>query len=549
METRSNRDRGAQRDERRHPIQGTLRLRQRTNGANGHLDKGPLRSAMAALPIQAAATELAYMPAAEQLRLFRSRKLSPVDVLKAQVKQAELVEAKVKAFTFQHFEEALKAARESADRYAKGQPRPLEGVTVALKDEHGKRGWTVTRGSKLFRDEVALRHHPVTEKLLAAGAIPHAQTTVPEICCVGVTWSDLWGVTRNPWNLACTAGGSSGGSGAALAAGTTTLATGSDMGGSIRIPAGFCGVCGFKPPYGRVSLSWGSPSFLRSTDGPMARNIRDLALMQNVLSGRPHYFPAAQHSKPALPSNFGGIRGCRVAFSMDQGWAQIDPDIVENTKRALAVLENLGAIVEEVDLGLALSGGALRRFVMDALRAGLPEKYVIELEKRSDQMTTYAREFTRLAAKKLTPKRHEELSNAIAGITRVLERNIFQRGYDVLVTPSLATTRIAANHDPTTDSVSICGTSVDPYLGWVLTPLFSVCSANPVIALPTGLSENRVPTGIQIVAGPYEDAMCFRVATAYTEAAPKFFQADCFPNFDENRTAGEGGAPMLKPGG
>jgi Asp-tRNA(Asn)/Glu-tRNA(Gln) amidotransferase A subunit family amidase len=186
------------------------------------------------------------MTATEQLQLFRQKKLSPVEVLKAQLRLTEQRGKVVNCFTYLHPKEAMAQAQESERRWQQGNPRALEGITVALKDEMAVKGWTMTSGSKVFRDRVMTTNDPIVVKLLEAGAVLHAQTTVPEMYFLIVTWSELWGVTRNPWNLQYAVGGSSGGSGAALAAGLTTLATGSDMGGSIRIPAAFNGLWGFK---------------------------------------------------------------------------------------------------------------------------------------------------------------------------------------------------------------------------------------------------------------------------------------------------------------
>jgi amidase len=176
--------------------------------------------------VASGALALAYMPAHEQLRLFRAKQLSPVETLRAQITQIESIGASINAVTYSHLEEALIAAQESEARYHCGNPRPLDGITVAVKDEYDKGGWIVTAGSVLLRDSVKHENHPVVDKLLEAGVVLNLQTAAPEFYLVAVTWSDLWGVTRNPWNLDCTPGGSSGGSAAVLGAGMATLASG-----------------------------------------------------------------------------------------------------------------------------------------------------------------------------------------------------------------------------------------------------------------------------------------------------------------------------------
>src|SRR3954454_24381344 len=189
----------------------------------------------------------------------------------------------------------------------------------------------MTAGSMLFKDEVSPQNDPVVDKLLAAGAILHAQTTAPEFFLIGLTWSILWGVTRNPWNLDCTPGGSSGGSAAALAAGMATLAIGSDMGGSIRIPAALNGLYGSKPAYGRIASADPSALVPHASPGPLARDCRDMILLQNVMCGPAPGCPAVLEPKLELPLDYQTGLRCKIALCMDQGWAKIDPDIRANT--------------------------------------------------------------------------------------------------------------------------------------------------------------------------------------------------------------------------
>ncbi|MBI2237442.1 MAG: amidase, partial [Actinobacteria bacterium] len=170
----------------------------------------------------------------------------------AVIARAEAVDADINALPVRFFEEAMEAARRAERRYSgRGpRPRPLEGIPVAVKEETPVRGLRTTQGSLIYEQWVPDFTAAVVDRVLRAGGIIHARSAAPEFSCAPFTHSRLWGITRNPWNRAFSPGGSSGGSGAALAAGTTTLATGSDIGGSIRIPASFCGVVGFKPPYG-----------------------------------------------------------------------------------------------------------------------------------------------------------------------------------------------------------------------------------------------------------------------------------------------------------
>ena len=199
-------------------------------------------------------TDLAYLSATEALARFRDRSLSPVELTEALVARAAEVEPTVNALCITYFDQAIEQAREAEKRYAgTGEaPRPLEGICVGIKDEMPIAGQPCSMGSLRYKDEMPGYTDPVGQRLIDAGAILHARTTAPEFSCAAFTHSRLWGITRNPWNPEYGVGGSSGGTGASLAAGTSTLATGSDIGGSIRIPASWNGVVGFKPPYGRV---------------------------------------------------------------------------------------------------------------------------------------------------------------------------------------------------------------------------------------------------------------------------------------------------------
>ena len=197
--------------------------------------------------------DLCYLSATEALAAFKARKLSPVELLQAVIARADAVDPKINAFPMKLYDRALGEARKAEARYMKtdGRTRALEGVPMAIKDETTIKGWRTTFGSVVFKDNIDTYTAPAAERIIKAGAVIHARSAAPEFSCAPYTHSRQWGITRNPWNLDYSPGGSSGGAGASLAAGSTTLANGSDIGGSIRIPASMCGVVGFKPPYGR----------------------------------------------------------------------------------------------------------------------------------------------------------------------------------------------------------------------------------------------------------------------------------------------------------
>src|ERR1700693_2005068 len=262
-------------------------------------------------------SDLHYMSATEALKQFKARKLSPVELVQAVIDRATAVEPSINAFAQTFFDEALTQAKSAETRYAGGgkSPRALEGLLVAVKEEAPITGHKNTLGSLALRDMVADHTAVFVQRILDAGAIVHARTTTPEFACAPVTWSKLWGVTRNPWNAAYSPGGSSGGSGASLAAGSASLATGSDIGGSIRIPASFCGVVGFKPPYGRVPETEIFNLDHYCHEGPLARNVADCALLENVIAGADASDVGSIRPKLIIPDHLEGIKGLRLALS------------------------------------------------------------------------------------------------------------------------------------------------------------------------------------------------------------------------------------------
>ena len=297
--------------------------------------------------------DLCYLPGYRALELFRTRKLSPVELVQAQIRRAEAVNPAVNAFTDSYFDEALDRARVAESAYAKNDTRlrPLEGLTLAVKDSHDLAGKRTTHASLPHRDNVATSTCPIVERLLDAGAIVIAKTTTPEFCSAGVTYSKLFGVTGTPWNPSFTSGGSSGGSGASLGAGMATLATGSDIAGSIRAPAACCGVVGYKPPYGRVP---GSPPFnldFYCQTGPLAQTVGDCALMANIISGPHPADIATLRERIQLPLDYEGIKGWRVAYSSNLGFFHVAPDVRDSLMQTVALLRDHGAELEEVDIG------------------------------------------------------------------------------------------------------------------------------------------------------------------------------------------------------
>ena len=451
--------------------------------------------------------DLHYMPATEALKQFKARKLSPVELVQAVIDRATSVEPKINAFAQTFFEEALTQARVAEARYAGGghPARPLEGLPVAVKEEAPIVGHKNTLGSLALRDMVADHTAVFVQRILDAGAIVHARTTTPEFACAPVTWSKLWGVTRNPWNTDFSPGGSSGGSGASLAAGSTTLATGSDIGGSIRIPASMCGVVGFKPPYGRVPETEIFNLDHYCHEGPLGRSVSDVALLENVIAGPDPSDVVSIRPKLVIPDRLESIKGLRLALSTNLNCYDVDPDVVANTHEAAARLRDAGATVEEVSLPweLASINRAARIHFGMIFGPSIQELY----DKHGDQFTSYARRFVAEAAE--IPK-----EDFVKGLE--LEARIYQPlgevldKFDALICPTFAVPALPAEWD-----------SPD-VLDALMTVPFNIASRCPVISVPSGRSRDGVPTGLSVVGKTYDDVTAFRIAAAHEQRFPWF---------------------------
>jgi amidase len=409
--------------------------------------------------------DLCYLSASEALRLFKARKLSPVELLQALIDRAERVEPKINAFDFTYYEEALAQAREAEARFAKptksaksgGRVRPLEGLPLAVKDEMDIEGQPMTNGSLYLKDNVSKETHYSIERLLEAGAIVHARTTTPEFSCAGIAASRLHGVTGTPWNPAFTCGGSSGGSGAALAAGTTPLATGSDIGGSIRIPAAACGVVGYKPPYGRNPDNTAFAYDMYAVMGPMTRSIDDCILMQNLMCGPHPLDNASIRPKYRIPADLGDLKdiaGWKIAYSMDLGYFEISEDVRRNTLAALAVLKDLGAELEEVDFGWTAEADRAAQNYLDHLFGGYISSFVARDPSLATEWALYCVEAHQKVSAAEFMAAYEVQAQMSRKVGAILDR------YHAFICPTLGSHEIPADHKPDQPAI-INGRSVD----------------------------------------------------------------------------------------
>ena len=467
--------------------------------------------------------DLCYLSATAALALFKKRKLSPLELMTDLIARSERVNPAINCFADRYFEQALLKARAAEARYMKrsAETAPLTGIPLAVKDAQRVAGKRTTHGSLIFKDSIDENSDPMIERLETAGAIIFARTTTPEFCLSGVTHSRIWGVTRNPWNTEWGPGGSSGGSGAALAAGLTTLATGTDIGGSIRIPASACGVIGYKPPHGRNPD--GPPSnFDRFNHcGPMTRSVADAALMQSVTAGPHPLDHDSIRSIAKLPLEPSSIKGMKIAWSADFGYVEVENDVRQNMMQTLEVFRRLGAKVEEVELGWtkAVDEDVVHWYNM----MNFGRQTIWQQKDNADLMTGYALKFAAAA------KRHSNLDDVHKPWART--HQMYQTlgpvldSHDLFICPTTNAPAVKAGHDPWDENFTVNGKKADAEFGWVMTHQFNMLHNCPVMSVPSGHAGNGVPTGVQLVSRTWDDARVFKAAFAYEQELGGWYTA------------------------
>jgi aspartyl-tRNA(Asn)/glutamyl-tRNA(Gln) amidotransferase subunit A len=454
--------------------------------------------------------DVAFMPATRLLALYRNRQLSPVEVIDQTLRRLETYESAINAFVLYDPEIALSMARASEARWHKGEPQGLlDGVPVALKDTVLTKGWPRLVGSRTIApDQIWDEDSPVTAQLRSAGAVFFGKTTTPEFGWKPVTDSPLSGVTRNPWDIERTPGGSSGGSAAAVLAGVCPLAVGTDAGGSIRIPAAFCGIVGLKPTFGRVAVYPPSAFGDVAHVGPMARTVEDAAVMLDAVKG-----PASRdwHSLPddGIPYRNrvrdGSLKGKKVALSLTLGFAEPTAAVRAAIERAAQRFAELGAIVELADpfvesplptfqtLALAAFWGLLRAQTPEAV--ALMDPGLVALCRRGEAVT------------------QEQYVGAVvkrAALGQAL-RQFFDR-FDLLLSPTMPIT--AAYADPREDDLP----NPNNFTSWMpYTSPFNL-TKNPSCSISCGFA-GGLPIGLMVTGQLYEDLGVLQACKAYEDTA------------------------------
>ncbi len=459
-------------------------------------------------------SSLDFKSATELIGLIRSGEISPLELMKETINRVESVNPILNAFTTIYPEQALERARAVTEAIASGKEvGPLAGLPIGVKDLEDVNGMVTSYGAVPFKDNVANADSVQVERLKKAGAIVLGKTNTPEFGFTGFTRNRVYGVTRNPWNTEMTPGGSSGGSAAALAGGMVSIATGSDGGGSTRIPASYSGCYGIKTTPGRIPLG---PRPILSNEtiavmGPLTRTVEDAALILDCVVG---YHPSAPESIPhpgksyvenldKLPS------GLKIAFSPTLGYARGQHDVMSQVEEAVKSFEEMGHKVELWEDGIPDPAEAWAMLMNCG--SFYMAKDILE-EHRKELGFTLVKALDQ--AKSYTTTDFVECYKVRAELNRILWKLFDQ--YDILITPTMPTEAFAAKGPPPAE---IDGHPISLLMAVAFTYPFNL-SGHPAASVRAGLTKNGLPAGLQIVAPHYREDLILQASRAYERERP-----------------------------
>jgi aspartyl-tRNA(Asn)/glutamyl-tRNA(Gln) amidotransferase subunit A len=459
------------------------------------------------------AEDLVWRSAVDLATLIRTKQVSPVEVTETILARVEALNPRLNAFCLVTPDLARAAAREAEIAVMKAEPLGLlHGVPVSIKDVIFTRGVRSTGGSRLFVDLVPEGDALAVGRIRATGGVIVGKTTTSEFGHKGITESPLFGVSRNPWNLALTPGGSSGGGAAAVASALGPLALGTDGGGSVRIPASFCGVVGMKPSFGRVPQGPGFPGWQNvGHTGPIARTVRDVALMLDAVTG------GDDRDRRALPGNAESfleacdrdIRGLHVAWTPDLGYATVDPRVLAVCENAAAEFESFGCHVEVVNPGWENPEEAFATLVAAQFYAAWSDRLPDAEEAMDPTLVRLIRKGGSITAR-----------DYIRAVDQAdiywQEVQAFLARFDLLLMPTAAVPPFPAGEPvPRT----IADQAVGP-LGWMpFTYPFNL-TGQPAVSVPAGWTDEGLPVGLQIVGQLHADHTVLAAASVFEAAFP-----------------------------
>jgi aspartyl-tRNA(Asn)/glutamyl-tRNA(Gln) amidotransferase subunit A len=456
------------------------------------------------------AAEIAFMPVAALVERYRDKSLSPRDALAAALARIDAYNGAVNAFRFIDREGAEKAAADSEARWIKGEPLgPLDGVPATVKDIVWVKGWTTSYGSDLLAEKAPLLEDaPCVARLREAGAILLGMTQSPEIGWKGVTDSPAHGITRNPWNLERTPGGSSGGAAAAAALGMGALHIGTDGGGSIRIPAAFTGLVGIKASFGRVPAYPASAFGTVAHIGPLARSVEDAVAMLNCMA-RPDardWYALPYDGHDCGRGLEDGVKGLKVAYSPTLGYAKVDPEIAALVRKAVEELAGLGAEIEEVDPGFECPQEIFHKLWFPS--AAFRTKHLSDDQRK--QLDPGLQEIIEQSkAWDLTDFMQATLDRAALGI----HMRKFHQQYDLLLTPTLPVPAFKAGDE-------VANETQTRWTDWAAFTYPFNLTQQPAVAIPCGFTSDGLPASLQIVGRMHDEPTVLRAARAYERLHP-----------------------------
>ncbi len=461
-----------------------------------------------------AADDLCWLPAHELAALIHAKKVSPVEVTDAVLARIERLNPTLNAFCTVTAEEARDAAQAAEVSVMTGEELgSLHGVPVSVKDLVFTRRVLTTGGSRLFADHVPEEDAVCVERLKGAGAVLIGKTSTPEFGHKGVTDSPLFGITRNPWNPSLTPGGSSGGAGAAVAAGLGPLAVGTDGGGSIRIPASFCGIYGLKPSFGRVPQAPGFPGWETfSVTGPMTRTVRDAAAMLDVMAGpddRDRLSLPHDAGSPFLEACDAGLAGLSIGWTADLAYARVDPEVADLCGAAAELFEGLGCHVEVVTPGWDNPEEIFRTLAPAETYGAWGARLEDSAEQLDRSLVALLRHGQSITAERYLAaarRRHEFWTD----VQRFLAR------FDLLLMPTVAVPPFEVGRPGVK---AIDGQQVSP-LGWMPFTFPFNLTGQPAATVPVGMTSSGLPVGLQIVGRRFADRTVLAASAAFEAAQP-----------------------------
>jgi aspartyl-tRNA(Asn)/glutamyl-tRNA(Gln) amidotransferase subunit A len=460
-----------------------------------------------------ATDDVLYLSALELRRLYQHRELSPVEVLESTLERIDLVNPALNALVTATPELAREQAQAAETAYATGEnldERPLLGLPITFKDTIRTKGIRTTFGSLLYKDFVPTADGAAPARAFDAGAVMLGKTNTPEMGWKGETTSPVFGTTRNPWNLERTPGGSSGGAAACVASGIGPFAVGGDGAGSIRIPAAFSGVFGFKGTFGLIPDANGSVESLSSV-GIAARHVRDAALLLTSLAG---VYSRDRLSLPSIPSDWvaaceGDLQGLRIAWSRDLGYASVDQGIAALAREAAFTLAEAGATVEEVELDF----DDPHDICYALFAAGSAGDHREDWEQAVNLVDEGRKEMVELGFQMTGADVGAALNQRAEWTDKMIT---FMESYDLLLTPTLPVTAFrAGTHHPE----SVAGVPTSKFK-WTPYTYGMNLTGQPAASTPCGLASDGLPVGLQIIGRRHEDATVLRAAAAFEALRP-----------------------------